>query len=72
MRRICSQLPTNILTYAESFHERSKGSRGDTHYSSTDGGRRLRIHEDSRGNGQYVDDTVITTKVKAAILEEPV
>jgi len=23
------------------------------------------------GTGQYVDDTVITTKVKAAILEEP-
>ena len=27
-----------------------------------------RTHE---GTGQYVDDTVITTKVKAAILEEP-
>jgi osmotically-inducible protein OsmY len=25
----------------------------------------------SEGTGEYVDDTVITTKVKAAILEEP-
>ncbi len=53
-----------------SFHVRSQVSQRIVRCFAVVTSRRLRVLADQGGDGAYVDDSVITTKVEAAILGE--
>ena len=54
-------------SHSASFHEPGQNSRHVIHESSVHHGRQLCATRTHEGIGQYVDDAVITSKVKAAI-----